>query len=230
MAETISIKIGDVTTTALMALPRKATAFPAVVVSHHKCGLDETTSRYVDILADAGFGAIAPNHYHVLPEGVSVDDRRAYLRDAQYKQDFIASIDWLKQHGADAKRLALLGHCAGGRTTWVGMEALPDVWRCGCVWYGGGIFQAYGDIATPFERLNLIACPVMGFFGNRDPMCTADHVNKTEAELKRLGKTCTFYRYDADHAFASYHDARYEEAPATDSWAKALTFLKANCA
>ena len=76
MADTINFKIGDTTTTALMALPKGSRAFSGVVVSHHKCGLDETTGKYVDILARAGFGAIAPNHYHVLPPGASVDDRR----------------------------------------------------------------------------------------------------------------------------------------------------------
>ena len=79
------------------------------------------------------------------------------------------------------------------------------------MWYGGGIFQPYGDIASPFDRLARINCPVMGFFANKDKMCTIDHVDGTEAELKRLGKDYRFYRYDADHAFASYHDERYEE-------------------
>ena len=226
MATFIEITIGGSKTNALVGIPEGSKNGPGIIVSHHKCGLDDTTSKYVDLLADAGFRVIAPNHYHVIPEGVSIDERRKYLKDDQYKTDLLASIEWLEKNGTDVKRLGLLGHCAGGRTTWVGLEALPDIWRCGCVWYGGGIFTPYGDIASPFERLSNVSCPVIGFFGDLDHLCTKEDVNKTEAELKRLNKSYQFFRYNANHAFASYHDERFDSVAAADSWSKAIPFLK----
>lgn len=226
MASFIEMKIGDTKTTALAGIPKGNKNGSGIVVSHHKCGLDDTTSKYVDLLTDAGFSVIAPNHYHVMPEGTSIDERRKYLKDEQYKIDLLASIEWLEKNGTDTTRLGLLGHCAGGRTTWVGLEALPNIWRCGCVWYGGGIFKPYGNIESPFARLGRLNCPVMGFFGDLDHLCTQEDVNKTEAELQRLKKNYQFFRYNANHAFASYHDERFDSAAAEDSWSKAIPFLK----
>src|ERR1700744_3261972 len=165
MAKTIDFKIGPVTTTAMVALPQGEGPFAGAVVTFHRDGLDGFTEWVVDQLAAAGFGAIAPNHYHVLPPGTDLEDRREYLSDEQYALDFRASAEWLgAQTNLDGKRLAVLDHCAGGRSTWVALEGCPDLWRCGCVWYGGSSLAPLGRLPSPYDRLDLIACPVAGFF------------------------------------------------------------------
>ena len=93
MAEIISFRIGDVATKALIALPA-GPAKGGVVVSFNHNGFDASTTSIVDNLARQGFAAIAPFHYHVMPEGVDLEHRREYLRDEQFAADFQASFDW----------------------------------------------------------------------------------------------------------------------------------------
>jgi carboxymethylenebutenolidase len=227
MADRIELTIGDVTTTALMAVPAGAGPFPGVVVAFHRLGIDRFTEWLVDDLAANGYGAIAPNHYHVLPEGVGTEQRRDYLTDEQLALDLKAAADRLSiEDNIDADRFALIGHCMGGRTTWLGLASYPGRWRCGCVWYGGNAFRPMGKVPAPADRLGDIACPVAGFFGNDDRNPSADDVDKLDAILTELGKAHEFHRYDGiGHSFMSIDGGKYREVPAKDSWSKALDFL-----
>jgi carboxymethylenebutenolidase len=51
-------------------------------------------------------------------------------------------------------------------------------------------------------------------------------VNRTEAALKKLGKTYEFYRYDgAGHAFFNATRAAYRPEQALDGWNKVFSFF-----
>ncbi len=230
MADKIELTIGDVTTTAFVAVPAGGAKHPGVVVTFHRGGMDEFTAWLCDDLATNGYAAIAPNHYHVLPPGMDIERRREFLTDEQLAADLDASAGWLIKEGdADAKRLALMGHCLGGRTTWVGLTSLPNRWKCGCVWYGGGSFNPLGKLPAPIDRLEEIRCPVAGFFGNDDGNPSPDEVNEIAARLTKLDKEHEFHRYDgAGHAFMNAGEASYREEQSKDSWAKALAFIGEN--
>ncbi|MEE8539534.1 MAG: hypothetical protein V3S54_06945 [Woeseiaceae bacterium] len=79
--------IGEVTTAALIGVPAGVGPFPGVVATFHRGGLDGFTGWLVDELAANGYGAIAPDHYHALPEGVDAAQRRDYLTDEQMALD-----------------------------------------------------------------------------------------------------------------------------------------------
>ena len=98
MAEKIDIAVGDIQTKALAAMPEGDGPFPGVVVTYHREGLDAFTEWKVDGLAAAGFAAIAPDHYHVLPEGVGFKERNKYLTDEQMALDIEAGAAWLSAH------------------------------------------------------------------------------------------------------------------------------------
>jgi carboxymethylenebutenolidase len=52
-------------------------------------------------------------------------------------------------------------------------------------------------------------------------------VNRIEAELKRLGKTYEFHRYDgAGHAFFARYRPQYRQEQAPDGWDKVLAFFR----
>ena len=71
----------------------------------------------------------------------------------------------------------------------------------------------------------------LGIFGNCDENPNADQVNRTEAELKRLGKGYEFYRYDgAGHAFFNTARVSYRPEQAADGWAKVFKFLQTHLA
>ena len=130
MAKTIEISVGDVLTKALLAMPDGPGPCAGVVITYHREGLDAFTEWKVDHLADAGFAAIAPDHYHVLPEGVGFMERSNYLTDEQMAADIVAAARWLSaREDIREDRLAILGPCMGGRTSLVALECNPELWR-----------------------------------------------------------------------------------------------------
>src|SRR5262249_7057499 len=84
---------------------------------------------------------------------------------------------------------------------------------------------------APVDYTDGIRCPILGLFGNEDPNPDVDQVNRTEAELKRLGKTYEFHRYDgAGHALFAHSRPNYRVEPAVDGWSKTLAFFAKNLA
>jgi carboxymethylenebutenolidase len=232
MAEKIDIAVGDIQTKALAAMPEGDGPFPGVVVTYHREGLDAFTEWKVDGLAAAGFAAIAPDHYHVLPEGVGFKERNKYLTDEQMALDIEAGAAWLSaQGGVNEDRLAVLGPCMGGRTALVALECNPEIWTCACVWYGGEVFEPLiGQLPAPGskERLEKINCPIAGFFGDLDTHPTPEEVDRLDALLTEVGKEHTFHRYaDAGHGFLNPWHPRYHRAAAEESWSEALEYLHA---
>jgi carboxymethylenebutenolidase len=68
---------------------------------------------------------------------------------------------------------------------------------------------------------------MIGIFGNDDANPNREHVNKTEAKLKELGKTYEFHRYDGcGHAFFNWARVSYRPEQAADGWTKVFAFLK----
>jgi carboxymethylenebutenolidase len=230
MAETIELAVGGIRTDAFTAIPKGPGPFPGVVVTFHREGLEDFTEWKVDHLAQAGFAAIAPGHYHVLPEGVDFTGRHDYLTDEQMAADIKAAADWLADRDdVDGSRLAVIGPCMGGRTALVALECNPELWTCGCVWYGGEVFEPLvGRLPAPGarERLDRITCPIAGFFGNLDTHPAPEEVDRLDALLTELGKDHAFYRYDtAGHGFLNPWHPRYHPEAAKDSWARAMAFL-----
>src|SRR5687768_18336579 len=49
---------------------------------------------------------------------------------------------------------------------------------------------------APIVYTEKMSCPLLGIFGNDDKNPNRDQVNRTEAELKKYGKSYEFHRYD----------------------------------
>jgi carboxymethylenebutenolidase len=227
MARTIDLKIGSVNAKAIVAAPSGNGPFPSAVVTFHKDGIDDFTHKLVDEFAASGFVAIAPDHFHILPPGKGPEDRRDYMTDEQLAVDFRASADWLKGQKNVVGKPALLGHCMGGRATVVGLVNDPDLWACGVIWYGGGVFRPMGKVPPPAERLAHLKAPIAGFYGNLDTHPTPDEVNRFDAKLTELGKVHEFCRYEnVDHGFMNWFDTAYDAHAHQDSWTKGLAFMR----
>jgi carboxymethylenebutenolidase len=225
MGQHIDFAIGDVQTRAYVALPEGGGPHPGVVVTFHKDGLDDFTEWLVDDLARIGYAAIAPDHYHAMPPGETIDTRKNWLDDAQMTLDLKAAADWLAaQDSVDGERIALTGHCMGGRTTWVGMASLPGVFKCGCAFYSGNAFGQVGTPPPPMDRLESITEPVYGFFGNEDRNPSPDDVAEMDRRMTALGKKFEFVQYDgAGHAFMGA--GKFHEHAARDGWTRAIRII-----
>jgi carboxymethylenebutenolidase len=230
----VDFNIGTVKTNAYVSLPTGGSR-AGIVLTFHREGLDEFTAHECDAFAAAGFAVIAPNHFHVLPPGKGPDDRRDYLSDEQQGEDCAAAAEWLVAN-ANVRRdgLAVLGHCMGGRTTVVALETHPDLWRCGCDWYGGGVFRkAAGQLPVPGDdaRIMRIKAPLAGFFGELDTHPTPKEVDDLEAALKKHGKPHEFHRYKGvNHAFMNREGKNWHPQAAKESMELAIAFLKKHTA
>ncbi|MDX1485137.1 MAG: dienelactone hydrolase family protein [Alphaproteobacteria bacterium] len=228
MADTITLQIDDAEVDALFAKPEGDGPFGGVVVTYHKDGFDGFTHWLVEELARQGFAAISPDHFHWIPEGESVEDRKQFLWDTRLALDLAVARGYLEcLPEVDGDRIAIIGHCMGGRTTFLG-AACDEHYKAACAWYSGGMFNAQGEGGpSPFERLGDIACPVMGFFGNEDKNPSPEDVDKFDEALTAAGVWHEFHRYDeTGHGFMNPDNPHhYVEASAKDSWDRALKFL-----
>jgi carboxymethylenebutenolidase len=237
LAETIAIRghNGDVGE-AYYARPLGPGPYPGIVLIHHLPGWDEWCKEQTRKLAHHGFAAIDPHLYFREGPG-SPDDIGARVRaaggvaDAQVMGDVAGALAFLKSQPYSNGRVAVMGFCSGGRHAYLagctipGFDAVVDCW-------GGNVIvddpKALNDKrpVAPIDLTDKLKIPVLGLFGNDDANPTADQVNRTEAVLKKLGKSYEFYRYDGvGHAFFNYERPGFKAEPYLDGWNRVFNFL-----
>ena len=202
MADKITLEVDGAEVDALFAKPAGDGPFGGVVVTYHRTGLDEFTHWLVDEMAREGYAAICPDHFHWMPPGEDLENRKKYLHDTRLALDLAVARGYLEcLPEVDGDRIAIMGTCMGGRNTFLG-AACDEHYKAACAWYSGGMFNSQGEGPSPFERLGDIACPVMGFFGNEDSNPSPEDVNKIDAALTAAGVWHEFHRYDdTGHGF-----------------------------
>lgn len=227
MAELTEIPVDGVPMRMLCSAPAGDGPHPGLIVVHHRDGFDDFTRKVCDDLASEGFLAVAPDFYH-WPPVLEPPRENPLPKDPEIIKDVNAAVAWLKQRGdVDGRRIGILGHCMGGRMAFLGASTNRDIGAC-VVYYGGNMFKPWSDDGpAPFELLEGLSGPVIGFFGNDDGNPSPQDVDRIDAELDRLGKEHSFYRYEgAGHAFQNFCNVeRYREAATQDSWAKTTAFL-----
>jgi carboxymethylenebutenolidase len=212
-----------------IAAPTGGGPHPAVLVCHHREGVDDFT-RYVLIrLAEIGLVAAAPNFYHRRAAGEDPVASMKYLDDRELVQDIGATLAKLRAlPEVRADRIATVGHCLGGRTSFLGLAHHPG-FAAAALLYHGNIFESRGaGMPEPFALASHVLCPVLGLFGKNDINPSPDHVERLDQEFARLGIRHEFHNYDgAGHAFQDFHNAKlYRQPAADDAWEKLLSFLR----
>jgi carboxymethylenebutenolidase len=91
-----------------------------------------------------------------------------------------------------------------------------------------GTVMYYGRPETNMDKLKSIQCDIIGFFGNKDQAPSPAMVDAFEKNMKEAGKNLNVNRYDAGHGFANPSNPSFNAAAKTDSYAKAISFLKAH--
>src|SRR3954454_17993879 len=159
---------------AYLARPQEPGTRGGMVFIHHLPGYDRETKEFVRRAADAGYDAICPNLYSRVGRHVSYDDAAAQVRadggvpDEQVVGDVGAAVDDLRRLPTSNGKVAVIGHCSGGRHAFLAAATLPI--DAAVVCYGGMIA---GDGPPPqlptmvplVDRAPDIRCPVLGLFG-----------------------------------------------------------------
>ena len=222
---------------AYLSTPVEQSSRGGMVFIHHLPGYDRETKEFVRRAADAGYDAIAPNLYSRVGRDVSYDDAAAQVRaeggvpDEQVMGDVGGAVEYLRGLPTSNGKVAVIGHCSGGRHTFLAAATLPI--DAAIVCYGGLIVgETPPQLSTMVPlvgRAPDIGCPVLGLFGNDDQFPTPDQVDEIEHALKDAGRIYEFHRYDgAGHAFFSPDRAAYRPEAALDGWARIWAFLGAH--
>ncbi|MFT5540728.1 MAG: carboxymethylenebutenolidase [Alphaproteobacteria bacterium] len=226
--ETIHIDIHGHAMDMLVDGPAGPGPHPAALLMYHRGGFDSFTLGRLEALREAGFVTCVPNFYHRCPDGHELDDCKQFLKDSEVLAEIAASAEYLRNRAdVDAQKMFIFGHCMGGRIAMMGAAKTPLFRGC-VVFYGGGMFVSWGDEgATPFDWIDTIPCPVIGFFGGKDVNPSPDDVNRVDEKLTQAGVAHSFHRYpDVGHGFQNpSHDAPETRAASKDAWAKALHFM-----
>lgn len=232
MGDMIRLSADGVAMDTYTVLPSAPGAHPGIVLLHHQDGIDDFTRDFADRLAASGYAVIVPDNYHHSPADLARDAKKEQLDDGHMANDIAACVAWLRSNPRiDGDRLAIMGHCMGGRTSYLG-AGLHPVFRAAVSWYGGGSMNARGKPGpSPFDRMGGITCPVLGFFGKLDKNPSPEHMAAFDAKMTEGGVPHEFHAYDgADHGFCNVSSPRYHEAATKDSWGKMLAFLKTHLA
>ncbi len=214
--------------------PEGAGPFPGVVVAQHfpvaHAGLegDPFTLDIGARLVAAGHAAIIPYIFHWWAPDADRDVKRAEWRDDRTVKDLDAAYGALAgRDKVDGGRMAIIGHCWGGRMAWLGACHEPDYKAC-AVLYGGRIKLPMGaGSVAPIALVENIGCPMIGIFGNDDRNPSPADVDDLDAALDGAGVEHEFHRYDgAGHGFQDFVNAeRYRKEASEDAWKKVLAFL-----
>lgn len=219
------------------ARPARPGKCGGVVVIHHLPGWDEWITEVVRKFAHHGYAAISPHLYFRDGPG-SPDDVGARVRaaggvpDEQVVGDVKAAIAYLRAQPNSNGKVAVIGFCSGGRHAYLCGCRLPDIDAVIDCWGGNVIVDDKAQLnakrpVAPIDLTEQLRAPLLGIFGNDDENPNADQVKRTEAVLKKLGKTYEFHRYDkAGHAFFNTARVAFRPEQAADGWSKVFAFLR----
>ena len=235
-AETVTITgHNDDEIEAYLARPLDAAPFGGVVVIHHMPGYDEATKEMVRTFAANGYAALCPNLYSRVAPGASPDDAAAAARaqggvaDEQVVGDVDGAAKYLRAlEGANGK-IGVIGHCSGGRQTFLAASQPADRRRSRLLRRRGRARHAQG-LPGQHARADgprAATCPARCWACSapRTSSPTPEEVKILDEELTKLGKEHEFHSYEgAGHAFFSVDRPSYRVEAAVDGWQKIFAF------
>ena len=218
--------------------PSEGNNFPAIIVIMEAFGVTGHIEKVCDQYAANGYVAIAPALYHRqhpnpklgYDEMPAVQGYMGELRDNELIEDVNVAIDYLnnKYPRTANQKIGIVGYCVGGRIAYLAATSCPGL-SAASVYYGGRILVPFGDGPAPIDLTSNISIPVMGNFGDTDENPSPADVKTIDDALTAAGVTHDFKSYPgAGHGFNCDDRGSYNEAAATDAFARTLGFFNAN--
>jgi carboxymethylenebutenolidase len=197
---------------------------PVVLVVHENRGLNPHIEDITRRLALDGFMAFAPDALTPLGGYPGDEDKAraafATLDQAKTRQDFLASVAWLRARSDGNGKLGAVGFCYGGGVVhWLATQ-LPDL--------NAGV-PFYGNTPAPEEAAK-VKSPLLVHLAGTDERINAAWPGY-EAALKSAGVKYTMVQYaGTQHGFNNDTTPRYDAAAAQQAWGRTIAFFKANLA
>jgi len=209
--EWVEYKSGERSLKAFVVYPERKEKAPIVLVIHEIFGLTDWVRGVCDQLAEAGVIALAPD----LLSGETIADvdgaRKAIaaLPKEQVIADLNATAEYAQKIPAGNGNLAVTGFCWGGGWTFAYASLNPKL---------KAAYSFYGPTLDDATEIAKIACPVYGFYGEKDERVNAS-IPKGEELMKAAGKKYEPVIYKgAGHGFMRAGES--PEASADDKQAR----------
>ena len=208
----------------LLARPASAGAnrLPMVLVIHENRGLNPHIEDITRRIALDGFMAFAPDALTPLGGYPGDEDKAraafATLDQAKTREDFLASVAWLRARADGNGKMGAVGFCyGGGMVHWLSTR-LPDL-------QAGVPF--YGNSPAPEEAAKVKA-PLLVHLAAVDERINAAWP-AYEAALKAAGAKVTMWQYPGtQHGFNNDTTPRYDAAAAKQAWDRTIGFFRTN--
>jgi carboxymethylenebutenolidase len=239
LSETVTITgYGGDAIEAYSARPLTPGPVGGIVVLHHLPGYDRQTKEFTRTFAVHGYNAVMPNLYWREAPGASPDDAMAAARaqgaiplpDERVVGEVAGAMAYLKGLSNSNGKVGVIGHCSGGRQSFLAAVSLPLDAAVDC--YGGYVVgtPSAGHPLVGWEPLVNkaadLSCPLLGLFGENDAQPSPEHVAELQAALVAAGKTNTLRIYEgASHGFMQVDSARYHPESAVDAWGEILNWF-----
>jgi len=208
---------GETSIPSHLATPDHAGPHPVVLILRGVAGPDDGYTEIAGRLAEWG--------YVVLVHGWKV--RGTDPADGPVYADLRGAMTYLRSIGqADLGRLAVLGFCRGGVHAVMAARAHPEI-RVIVVFHGFAFRPAGAQPgAEPFDLAAGVNIPMLVLHGTEDERAPMADMLRMEAQMRALGKVCTFTFYDgARHGFAVRTHPGYAADAAKQSFDEARRFL-----
>jgi carboxymethylenebutenolidase len=183
-----------------------------VIVSHEGLGFNGQIVRLCERLASEGYVVVAPDYFFrtggTPKEGEWWESINA-VSDEGLRADLANAAAVLHAHGA--KSIGATGFCMGGRISYLAAKWARELGV-------GAAVPFYGKFQPDLGELH---CPVLIFFGGKDPYVSAEEIEATRARHPND----THIYPENGHAFMRDGDADYEPAAAADAWKRMLAFF-----
>lgn len=202
---------------------------PLLLLMYPRSGLDGFPQRIAAGFAAEGFRVAVPEISHRQDPEIPIRDRKQHLKDSEIVADIRATLAFCNSgSGVKSTQVFIAGHCMGGRHAFLGASCIPELTGA-IAYYSADMFEPWGGEVSPFDLLDKIRCPVIGFFGGKDRNPAPADVDRIAGRLSAHHVEFVFHRYpDVGHAFQQ-NAARSpeEQRAADDSTAKTIAFMKA---
>lgn len=206
--------------------PSASGSGPGVVVLQEWWGLVGHIKDVADRFAEAGFTALAPDLY----EGKTADEPDdaaslfMALNIAETEKVLACAIRRLiDDPAATGEKVGVVGFCMGGQLSLYAACANPETI--------GACVNFYGVHPNVHPNFANLGAPLLGLFGEEDPMTTPEVVAAMDAELNSLGKPHEFITYPGvGHAFFNDDRPAYNAEAAADAWSRTIALFRANLA
>ena len=236
MTTWITVATADGPMQAYLAEPAGSGPHAGVLVLQEAFGVNRYVRGVADLLAAAGYIAIAPELFHRSGTHVEVpyDDSGqaahvfAAIDNGTIGEDIRAAVAALRaQPQLDPERIGVVGFCIGGFAAI--LTGLTTTVASVVAFYPGTLVRAHPrlKLSPLVDRMPELRAATLCMFGERDQAISADDVAAVRAALARSQSRHEVVVYpDAGHGFHTEdRTAMYTPAAAEQAWDETLAWF-----